>query len=81
MCSSYSTPTNRSCVQPILGLIIGSHLMVAFLIVGFLAPALPLLLAGATAISARTRPFAIGSLAAALGGVVFLISYGAAQLF
>jgi hypothetical protein len=77
--SSISQETSRSGVLPILGLIIGSHLMASFLIIGFLAPALPLLLAGATAISARTRPFAIGSLAAALGGVVLLITYAAAQ--
>jgi hypothetical protein len=55
--------------------------MVAFVIVGFLAPVLPLLLAGATALSARTRPFAIGSLAAALGGIVFLVTYTAVQSF
>jgi hypothetical protein len=55
--------------------------MVAFLIVGFLGPVLPLLLAGATAITPRTRSFAMGSLAAALGGVVFLITYAAAQSF
>ena len=73
-----SQSTNRSGVLPILGLIIGSHLMASFLIVGFLAPLLPVLLAGVLATSARTRPFAIGSLAAALGGVVFLISYAAA---
>jgi hypothetical protein len=74
-----SQSTNRSGVLPVLGLIIGSHLMASFLIIGFLAPVLPLLLAGVTAISARTRPFAIGSLAAALGGVVLLITYAAAQ--
>jgi hypothetical protein len=55
--------------------------MVAFVVVGFLAPVLPLLLSAATAISARTRPFAMGSLAAALGGVVFLITYAAAQSY
>lgn len=76
-----SQSTNRSGVLPILGLIIGFHLMASFLIVGFLAPLLPLLLAGVTAASPRTRPFAMGSLAAALGGVVFLISYAAAQSF
>jgi hypothetical protein len=65
--------------MPVLGLAIGSNLMAAFLIIGFLAPVLPLLLAGGTAISARTRPFAMGSLAAALGGIVFLLSYAAAQ--
>jgi hypothetical protein len=53
--------------------------MSSFLITGFLAPVLPLLLAGVTAISARTRPFATGSLPAALGGVVLLITYAAAQ--
>jgi hypothetical protein len=55
--------------------------MSSFLITGFLAPVLPLLLAGVTAISARTRPFAMGSLAAALGGVVLLITYAAANRF
>jgi hypothetical protein len=65
----------------ILGLAVGSHLMVAFVFVGFLAPLLPLLLGGATAIAPRTRSFAIGSVAAALGGVIFLITYAAAQSF
>jgi hypothetical protein len=74
-----SQSTTRSGVQPVLGLIIGSHLMASFLIIGFLAPVLPLLVAGATAMSPRTRPFAMGSLAAALGGVVLLITYAAAQ--
>jgi hypothetical protein len=74
-----SQATHRSGVQPVLGLIIGSHLMASFLIIGILAPVLPLLLAGATAISPRTRSFAIGTLAAALGGVVLLITYAAAQ--
>jgi hypothetical protein len=74
-----SQATHRSGVLPVLGLIIGSHLMASFLIIGILAPVLPLLLAGATAISPRTRPFAMGSLAAALGGVVLLITYAAAQ--
>jgi hypothetical protein len=53
--------------------------MASFLIIGILAPVLPLLLAGATAMSSRMRPFAMGSLAAALGGVVLLITYAAAQ--
>jgi hypothetical protein len=74
-----SQSTTRSGVQPVLGLIIGSHLMASFLIIGFLAPVLPLLVAGATAMSPRTRPFAMGSLAAALGGVVLLITYASAQ--
>jgi hypothetical protein len=74
-----SQSTTRSGVQPVLGLIIGSHLMASFLIIGLLAPVLPLLVAGATAMSPRTRPFAMGSLAAALGGVVLLITYASAQ--
>jgi hypothetical protein len=53
--------------------------MASFLIIGVLAPVLPLLLAGATAATARTRSFAMGSLAAALGGVVLLVTYAAAQ--
>jgi hypothetical protein len=65
----------------VLGLAIGSNLMAAFVIIGFLAPILPLLLAAAAGISPRTRSFAVGSLAAALGGVVFLIAYAAAQSF
>jgi hypothetical protein len=69
----------RSGVLPILGLIAGSHLMLSYLVVGLAAPVLPLLLAAVTALSARARPLAVGSLAAALGGVVFLVSYAAAQ--
>ena len=67
MSDNASQQTHRSGVQPVLGLAVGSHLLAAFVIVGFLAPVLPLLLAGVTAISARTRPFAMGALAAALG--------------
>jgi hypothetical protein len=69
----------RSGVLPIFGLIVGSHLMISYLVVGLAAPVIPLLLAAVTAFGARTRPFAVGSLAAALGGVVFLVSYAAAQ--
>jgi len=54
---------------------------VGFLVVGFLAPLLPLLLAGVTAISPRSRPFALGAAAAALAGVVFLVTYAIAQSF
>lgn len=66
---------------PVLGLAVGSHLLAVFVIVGYLAHVLPLLLAGATATSARTRPFAMGALAAALGGVVVLITYAAGPSF
>jgi hypothetical protein len=65
----------------VLGLAIGCHLLIAFLVIGFLAPLLPLLLAGATAVSPRTRPFAMGSLAAVLAAIVFLITYAASQSF
>jgi hypothetical protein len=68
-------------VLPILGLAIGSNLLAALVIIGFLAPVLPLLLAGVTAVSARTRPFAVGAASAALGGVVFLVTYAIAQSF
>ncbi len=81
MSDNASQRTQRSGIAPVLGLAIGSQLMVAFVVVGFLAPLFPLLLAGATAISPRTRSFAMGSLAAALAGAVFLITYGAAQSF
>ena len=81
MSDNASQQTHRSGVQPVLGLAVGSHLLAAFVIVGFLAPVLQLLMAGVTAISARTRPFAMGALAAALGGVVFLITYAAGQSF
>lgn len=71
--------THRSGVLPVLGLVVGSQLMVAYLVIGVLTPALPLLLAGATAVSSRSRPFAMGALAAAIGGVVFLITYATAR--
>jgi hypothetical protein len=71
----------RSGVMAVLGLTIGCHLLIAFLVIGFLAPLLPLLLAGATGISPRTRPFAMGSLAAMLAGVVFLVTYAVSQSF
>jgi hypothetical protein len=63
----------------VIGLVVGCHLLAGFLVVGFLAPALPLLLAGATAFSPRTRPFAVGSAAGALAGVIFLVTYGISQ--
>lgn len=80
MSDKVSEVTYRSSAM-VFGLAVGSHLMVAFLIIGFLAPVLPLLLAGATAITPRSRAFAMGSLAAALGGVVFLITYATSQSF
>ncbi|HKP39689.1 hypothetical protein [Mycobacterium sp.] len=72
---------NRTGTMAVLGLAIGTHLLATFIVIGFLAPALPLLLAGAASISPRTRPFAMGSLAATLGGVVFLITYAISQSF
>lgn len=79
MSNNVGHENRRFGILSILGLIVGSHLMLSYLVVGLAAPVLPLLLGTVTAISVRTRPFAMGCLAAALGGVVFLISYGAAQ--
>lgn len=54
----------------LLGFTVGAHLLVSYWVVAYYAPLLPLLLALATAVSPRTRGFAIGAAAAGLGGVV-----------
>jgi hypothetical protein len=67
---------NRTGTLTVAGLLIGSLTLGTFVFLYALTPLVPLALAGATAISPRSRPFAWGALAAAAGTVVFLVIAG-----
>jgi hypothetical protein len=64
---------NRTGALTVAGLFAGALTLGAFVFLYALAPLVPLLLAGVTAVSPRSRPFAWGALAAATGAAVFLV--------
>lgn len=54
----------------LLGLAVGSQLLLAYVFVGLLAPVFPLLLAFATGFDRKTQGFALGALGAAVAGFI-----------
>ncbi|MGK2881079.1 MAG: hypothetical protein ACSLE6_09885 [Mycobacterium sp.] len=65
--------------QVLAGLTVGSQLLITYFIVGPAAPAVPLLLALATAFPRNSRNFAVGACAAGVAGFVFILLF--AMLF